>query len=239
MSENKRTPEQILEEANAFFERAGVTYALEEFLNSKSVQVVVDEKSKLCEEEIRELVNEQTDELIAKADAAGVCDDEAEWFRIDFPKNFRIFMFLDHIEVLKAYGVEEESIFVMLSNVLGNNSEILHKLVNDVCEIQREKRYRMACESLEMLHSGELEVPGSESVTYETCGETKCLYNEECRELGFCPKGQEFHCNGKGSEECDCPCANSCGAGGGLYPCMELDFMVIPPEGGCCERGVN
>lgn len=239
MSECERTLEQILEEANAFFERAGVTSALGEFLGSKSVQVVVNENAKRCEEEIRELVNEQTDELIAKANAAGVCDDEAECFKRDFPKNFRIFILLEHIEILKAYGVKEERIFVMLSNVFGNNSEILHKLVNDVCDAQRNKRFRIAYETLEMLDSGDEEVPEPEHVTCENCREEKCSYGEMCGGLKFCPKGQIFHCNGKCGDECDCPGVNLCYLYTETFPCEELNFIVIPPKGGCCDGGVK
>lgn len=239
MSENKRTPEQILEEANAFLEKAGVTAVLEEFLNSERVKSTVDHYANLCEEDMKEFVNEQKDELIAKAEAVGICDDIAEYFRKDFPINFRIFMLLDHIEVLKAYGVEDEAGYVMLSKVLSNKSEILYQLVETVCGIQWNKQYKLICEDLNMLESGEVEADDSEPMTHENCGETKCLYDEECRELGCCPKGQEFRCNGKGRMECDCPCANSCNPSAGIYPCEDLDFMVIPPKGGCCECGVN
>lgn len=240
MSENKRTPEQILEEANAFFEKAGVTAALEEFLNSERVKTTVEKNAKLCEEEIRAMVSEQKDELIAKAEEAGLFNHEAECFMWDFLSNFRIFMFLEHIGILKAYGVEEEAIFTMLSNVFANNSEILHRLVNEVCSIQWDRRCNDAYKLLEKLDSGEEEVPEPQPMTVENCGETKCLYDENCREVGFCLKGKEFHCNGKGKDsgKCNCPGFLSC-VPGLYYPCEELNFTVIPPEGGCGECGVN
>ncbi len=239
MSENKRTADQILEEANAFLEKSGVTATLEEFLNTDSVKGTVAHYAKLCEEEIQALIDEQKEELVAKAEAAGVCDGVIETFHHDFASNFRIFMLMDHIEVLKAYGVEEGTIFIMLANALTSNSEILYGLVTSVCEIQRDNHYIQAYRWLEKLDSGEEEVLEYEPVTCETCGEAECQYVEDCKKLGFCPKGKEFHCNGKGTYECNCPCADSCLPSAGIYPCMELDYTVIPPEGGCCERGVQ
>ncbi|MBQ2836363.1 MAG: hypothetical protein IJE68_05980 [Clostridia bacterium] len=240
MSENKRTPEQILEQANAFLEKAGVTAALDEFLNSERVREVVLHQASICEEDMRKLVSEQEDELAAKAETLGICDEIAEGFCSDFAINFRIFMFLDHIEVLKAYGMQERTCYGMVSHVLSNKSEILYQLVNTVCGIQWEKQFKLMCEWLEQLEFEEDDVDGPEPITHENCGETKCLYDEECREQGFCLKGKEFHCNGKGKAEgeCNCPCVLSCNPGL-HYPCEELEFTVIPPEGGCCEQGVK
>lgn len=180
MSENKRTPEQILEEANTFLENAGVTTALDEFLNSERVKKEVLDQAIICEEDMRKFVTEQEDELIAKAKAVGLCDEIAEEFCSDFPINFRIFMFLDHIEVLKAYGIEEWACYTMVSHVLSNKSEILYQLVETVCEIQWNKQYKLMCEWLDQLESGEDEAEDSEPITHENCGETKCLYDEVC-----------------------------------------------------------
>ena len=238
MSENERTPEQILEKANAFLEKGGVNATLEEFLYTDSVKSTVSHYARLCEDKIRTWIDEHNDELVAKAEEAGVCDGIKESFYHDFTCNFKIFMLTDHIEVLKAYGVEEESIFTMMLNALFNDSEILYRLVIDVCEIQCEKYYMDAYEQLKKLKSGE-EDPEPKSVTCETCGEADCHYVEDCKKLGFCPKGKEFHCNGKGTYECNCPCADSCIPSVGIYPCEELNYTVIPPKGGCCERGVK
>lgn len=92
------------------------------------------------------------------------------------------------------------------------------------------------CEWLEQLESEE-DDGCSAPVTHENCGETKCMYDEDCREQGFCLKGKEFHCNGKGNgeEECNCPCALSCEPRAGIFPCVQLDFTVIPPGSGCSD----
>lgn len=139
MSENKRTPEQILNEANAFFEKAGVNAMLDEFLNSERVRGVVREQSIICEEDMRKLVSEQEEELATKAQELRVCDEIAEIFCSDFLVNFRIFMFLDHIEVLKAYGVEEWGCCTMVRYAISTKPEILYQLVDNVCEIQWSK----------------------------------------------------------------------------------------------------
>lgn len=212
MSENKRTPEQILEEANAFFEKAGVTVALEEFLNSDSVKTTVEQQSQLF----------------------------AECFKDDFPFFFRMIIFMGCIETTERYGYEEESTYRRLAEAFSNKTEFWNRMVKTICELQRNS-YKLALEYLGKQSVGEEEVSEPQPVNAENCGETKCRYGEDCRQLGFCPKGKEFLCNGKGkaSGECNCPCADLCNPGEGRFPCEELDFTVIPPEGGCGECGVD
>ncbi|MBR3614661.1 MAG: hypothetical protein IKL55_05745 [Clostridia bacterium] len=242
MCENNRTPEQTFEMATAFYEMIGVTEKIEGFLNSEYVASYVAEFAIQCKEAVYKVINNQKAELLAKLEARSYNYD-LEDFLQDFPVNFKIYLYTEHVEVLMGYSMEVQAIKGMMHMALDNEVSILMRLVADVCNILTEVHICSTYDMLEGLEdSDEENVTDEQPVTSENCGKrAECMCEELCKELGQCPTGKEFHCNGKGNAngECDCPCADACWPEAGQYPCEELSFYVIPPEGGCCERGVS
>ena len=242
MCENNRTPEQLLKTATAFYEMIGVTEKIEEFLSSEHLAKYVAEFAVQCKDVVYKIINDQNPEVIAKLEACGY-NYNIEDFLQDFPVNFKIYLYTEHVEVLMGYSMEVQAIKGLMNMALDNQVSILMRLVEDVCNILAEIHIGNTYALLEELEgSDEDDHDEPDLVTSENCGKkVGCKYDELCQELGHCPSGREYHCNGKGcsAEECNCPGADLCWPEAGEYPCKELDFYVIPPEGGCCERGEN
>lgn len=227
---------QTKENATAFYrDSAGVAGAMAKFLGRPEVVAIVCDAAEVCQDEVQSLIEDQGKELAAEAEKYGINVDTKDVFQAEFADFFRMFCFVDHIEVLWGYGCADAD--VRLLNALTEGSQVLYRLAESVCTVMCSMYYNAAYEALERLVD-EIDEEDNEPLTCDVCLEP-CEFADIGKKIGHCLKGQEFVCNGMGKStgECDCPCASVCGETHPA-PCEKMQFYVTPPCGGCREKGI-